>query len=287
MASKLTLDGGVALVTGAASGIGRETALAFADAGAKAVIFADLNLEGAQKAAEESKQGAKHTEYRALAFQLDIAEGSSVQSLVATALVVFGRIDYAVNSAGVDLEKYQSFTPALDMDVFDRSISINVRGAALFVRELIGAMSKQEPPTYVGRYGTRTLGRGSIVLLGSLNSLVPAPGMFSYTTGKHAILGIVKSAVVDTLALQSGIRVNAVCPGFVDTPIVQDCVQVNPIIGQAIAHMSPLKRAASPDEVADYVVFLSSPYASFINGTALPIDSGLSLPAPPPSLLAE
>ncbi|KAJ4394905.1 hypothetical protein N0V93_004125 [Gnomoniopsis smithogilvyi] len=271
----------------AASGIGRETALAFAEAGAKGVIFADINLDGAQKAADESKQGARHVEYCALAIQLDIANDASVQSLVAAAVNEFGRIDYAVNSAGVDLEKYQSFTPALDIDVFDKSISINVRGAALFVRSLIGVMSKQEPPTYTGRYGTRTLGRGSIVLLGSLNSLVPAPGMFAYTTGKHAILGIMKSAAVDALALQSGIRVNAVCPGFVDTPMAQECIKVNPVVGQAIAGISPLKRAAFPDEVADYIVFLSSPSASFINGTALPIDSGLSLPAPPPSLLGE
>lgn len=147
-------------------------------------------------------------------------------------------------------------------------------------------MSRQEAPTYTGRYGTRTLVRGSIVLLGPLNSLVQAPGVFSYTIGKHAILGLMKSAAVDALALQSGIRLNAVCSGFVDTPMVQDCVRVNPIIGQAISGMSPLKRAASPDEGADYIVFLSSPSASFINGAALPIDSGLSLPAPPPSLLA-
>lgn len=191
------------------------------------------------------------------------------------------------NSLQVDLEKYQSFTPALDVDVFDKSISINVRGAALFVRAVIGAMSQQEPlAPHTGRYGTRALGRGSIVLLGSLNSLVPAPGMISYTAGKHAILGIMKSAAVDALALQSGIRVNAVCPGFVDTPMVKDCVRVNPVIGQAVTGMTPLRRAASPDEVADYIIFLSSPSASYINGTALTIDSGLSLPAPPPALLA-
>lgn len=110
-------------------------------------------------------------------------------------------------------------------------------------------------------------------------------GHVSYTTGKHAILGLMKSAAVDALALQSGIRVNAVCPGFVDIPMVQEYVRVNPIIVQAISGMSPLKRAASPDEMTDYIVFLFSPSASSINGTALPIDSGLSLPAPPPSLL--
>lgn len=87
----------------AASGIGRETALAFAEAGAKGVIFADLDVEGAQKVADESKQGAKHAEYRALAVQLDIANEASVQSLVATTLKEFGRVDYAVNSAGVSV----------------------------------------------------------------------------------------------------------------------------------------------------------------------------------------
>lgn len=106
--------------------------------------------------------------------------------------------------------------------------------------------------------------------------------MISYTTGKHAILGIMRSAAVDVLALQAGIRVNAVCPAWVDTPAVQSCIKANPLIGQVIDNMTPLKRAASPDEVADYIVFLSSPSASFINGTALPIDAGLTLPAPPP-----
>lgn len=171
----------------------------------------------------------------------------------------------------------------LDTEIFNKMMNVNVRGTMLFVRALTGAMSQQEPlGTYTGRYGTRTLGRGSIVLLGSTQSLLGAPGMFSYTTGKHAILGIMKSAAVDALALQAGIRVNAICPGWVDTPMVQSCIEANPLVGQVIATMSPLRRAASPDEVADYIVFLSSPSASFINGTALPIDAGFTLPAPPP-----
>lgn len=177
----------------------------------------------------------------------------------------------------------------------------------LFVRAVMGAMAQQEPLTFpgTGRHGTRTLGRGSIVLLGSTNSLVAAPGMLSYTTSKHAVMGLAKAAgkppapplvheaflhklttyvliAVDALALQSSIRVNAVCPCWVDTPMVQNAVKTNPMLGEAIKTLSPLKRAAAPDEVADYIVFLSSPSASFINGTALPIDAGLTLPAPPP-----
>lgn len=174
----------------------------------------------------------------------------------------------------------------------------------LFVRAVMGAMAQQEPLTFpgTGRHGTRTLGRGSIVLLGSTNSLVAAPGMLSYTTSKHAVMGLAKSAGkpplvheaflhklttdmligVDALAVQSSLGVNAVCPCWVDTPMVQNAVKTNPMLGEAIKTFSPLKRAAAPDEVADYIVFLSSPSASFINGTALPIDAGLTLPAPPP-----
>lgn len=166
----------------AASGIGKETALAFAEAGAKGVVFADINLQGAQGVADESRKGAKHAEYRALAVQLDITEEASVQNLVATVLKEFGRVDYAVNSVGLDLEQYKSFTPMLDTDVFNKIINVHVRGTVFFVRALTGAMSQQEPLTYTGRHGTRTLGRGSIVLLGSTNSLAGAPGSKSLST---------------------------------------------------------------------------------------------------------
>ncbi|KAK7736177.1 PFAM short chain dehydrogenase [Cytospora paraplurivora] len=282
MASRLTLDGGIALVTGAASGIGKETVLAYAEAGAKGVVIADINLEAAQQVAEESKKVAKHSDYKVLAVKLDIGDEKSVQGLVTETVKEFGRIDYAVNSAGIDLEGYKSFTPYLDIDLFSKSVDVNIKGAVYFVKAVTSAIAQQEPLSFTGRYGTRSLGRGSIVLVGSVQSYIGAPGMISYTTGKHAILGIMKSAAIDSLALQSHIRVNAVCPGWVDTPMMQDGIKLNPIIGHAVSTMTPLKRAATPDEVADSIIFLSSPSASFINGVALPIDSGLLLPPPPP-----
>ncbi|KAI1088690.1 short chain dehydrogenase [Rostrohypoxylon terebratum] len=283
MASRLTLDGGIALVTGAASGIGKETALAFAEAGARGVVFSDINHEGAEASAEESRKYARHAEYRALAIKVDVTDTESVQSLVTSTVKEFGRVDYAVNSAGIDLENYGSFTPALDLDVFAKMSDTNITGAVRFVRAVTGAMAQQEPLTFPGtsRHGPRSLGRGSIVLLGSTSSLVATPGMISYATAKHAIIGIMKSAAVDALALQSAIRVNDVCPAWVDTPMVQDAIIKDPALKVAIDNITPLKRAASPDEVADYIVFLSSPSGSFINGTALPIDAGLTLPQPP------
>ncbi|TVY73233.1 2-(R)-hydroxypropyl-CoM dehydrogenase [Lachnellula suecica] len=283
MASKLTLDGGIALVTGAASGIGKETALAFAEAGSKGVIFADINEESVKAVAQESRTYAKNAKYEALAVRVDVADAESVDALVKVGIKKFGRIDYAVNSAGIDLENYGSFTPFLDLDVFSKMGNTNITGAVRFVRTVMMAMSQQEPLTFPGthRHGPRSLGRGSIVLLGSTSSLIGAPGMISYTTAKHAIIGIMKSAAVDALALQSAIRVNAVCPGWVDTPMVQAGREKNPMLNHAIETITPLKRAATVDEVADYIVFVSSPSASFINGTALPIDAGMMLPAPP------
>ncbi|KAI1210836.1 short chain dehydrogenase [Annulohypoxylon truncatum] len=282
MASKLTLDGGIALVTGAASGIGKETAFAFAEAGAQGVVFADLNDEGGKAVAEESQKYAKHTKFRALAIKVDIANAESVGRLVSSTVKEFGRVDYAVHCAGIEMENYGSFTPALDLDVFSKISDTNITGAVLFVRAVMGAMAQQEPLTLPGtsRHGPRSLGRGSIVLLGSTSSLLGSPGMISYTTAKHAIIGIMRSAAVDALALQSAIRVNAVCPAWVDTRMVRDAVETNSMLKHAIDNITPFKRAASVDEVADYIVFLSSPSASFINGTALPIDAGLSLPAP-------
>lgn len=94
----------------------------------------------------------------------------------------------------IDLDNYKSFTPFLDVNLFSKMVDVNIKGAVYFVRALTGAMAKQEPLSYTGRHGTRSLGRGSIVLLGSTQSYIGAPGMISYTAGKHAILGIMKSA---------------------------------------------------------------------------------------------
>lgn len=282
MASTLSHVGGIALVAGAASGIGKDTGFAFAEAGVHAVVFADLNEEGAKQAAAESKKYAKHAEYRAIAVRLDITDEESVKSLVATTVKEFGRIDYAVNSAGIELENYGSFTPAVDVNVIAKMNDVGIKGALLFVSAVMRAMAQQEPRKYSGRHGERSLGKGSIVLLGSTNSLCAAPGMAAYTAAKHAVIGITRSAAVDALAVKSEIRVNAVCPSWVDTPMVQDAKKTNPLLGTIIEQISPLKRPATPDEVSDYIVFLCSPSASHINGTALPIDAGITLPAPPP-----
>lgn len=141
-------------------------------------------------------------------------------------------------------------------------------------------MAEQEPLTHTTlRHGTRSLGRGSIVNLGSINAYIGAPGMLSYATSKHAVIGITKSRVwmIAMDCTKSHIRVNAVCPSWVDTPMMQASLQRVPQLGQAIQTFSPLHRAATVEEVADYIVFLCSPSATYINGTGLCIDAGITV----------
>ncbi|KAI0153203.1 NAD(P)-binding protein [Xylariaceae sp. FL1272] len=276
MASMVTLDGGFALVTGAASGLGRESAIAFAAAGAEGVLFADIDVQGAEKAAEESKQYAKSSKYRAEFVEVDVTSEESVNKMVAFAKEKFGRIDYSVNSAAIG-NISRARAPHIKADVFRKTIETNVTGTMLCVSAVTRLMMEQEPHTYTSRYGTRSLGRGSIVNLGSLNSYIAYPGTLSYTTSKHAIIGITRAAAMDCRRDQ--IRVNAVCPFYVDTPMMQTSIERNPGLNEMIKGASPLGRAATVDEVADYIIFLSSPSASYINGTGLAIDAGVTLTA--------
>ena len=144
-------------------------------------------------------------------------------------------------------------------------------------RAVTHAMTKQEPVTYENHRGKRTLGRGCIINIGSVNSFVAVPGMLNYTTSKHAVIGLTKSAAIDNL--KSYIRVNAVCPSWVNTPMLQEACQRQPELEAIIQKASPLQRAATMEEVADYVVYLCSPSASYINGTAICMDAGAALTA--------
>ncbi|KAL9012830.1 MAG: hypothetical protein Q9173_002422 [Seirophora scorigena] len=252
MAGKISVDG-VALITGAAAGIGKETGFAFAEAGARV-----LQAPGVP----------------CIAVKVDIVDEESVDAMVRSAMDEFGKIDYSVNSAGMG-NVSGAMTPNVKVDVFSKTIETNGRGTMLCVRAVSKAMAGQEPLTHQGRRGSRDLGRGSIVNLGSVNSYCAAPGMMPYTASKHAVVGITKTAAIDNG--KNGIRVNAVCPSWVDTPMMQASLERIPPLGGIIKAASPLGRAAEPEEVADYIVFLCSPSASYINGTGLIVDAGLTL----------
>lgn len=251
--------------------------MAFAEAGARAVVFADANEQGARDAAEESKSISRNADYRSLALKVDIASEDSVQRMVDTTVNEFGRVDYSVNSAGIG-NIAPALTPDVDVDVFTKTMDINIKGTLLCVRAVSKAMSKQDPLTYTSRrYGTRSLGRGSIVNLGSINSYMVAPGQSSYVASKHAVVGITKSAAMD--CIKHNIRVNSVCPAFTDTAMLRAGFGRAPGLEQIVATATPLRRSAVAEEIADYIVFLCSPSASYINGTGLSIDSGITLTA--------
>ncbi|KAM0168511.1 hypothetical protein ACHAPF_010930 [Botrytis cinerea] len=268
---------GIALVTGGAAGNGEETGFAFAEAGASGVIFADLNIEGAKASAEKSKEFATNPQYRTLALEVNTTEPGSVQAMVDFTIKEFGRIDYFVNSAGVGATSLAP-TSDIDIDNFDETFAVNARGTMLCLRAVTKAMAAQEPRKVKGRHGDeRSLGRGCIVNLGSGLSYGAGPGMMAYVASKHAVMGITKVAALDNA--KHGIRVNALCPSWVKTPMLERSLSRWADLEKVIQTVSPAKRAATPEEVANVAVFLCSPSASYINGTGLLIDAGMMVTA--------
>ncbi|KAE8360912.1 hypothetical protein BDV27DRAFT_133828 [Aspergillus caelatus] len=279
----ITLDGGIALVTGAASGIGKETVFALAQAGVEGIILADLNHSGSESVAKESQKWATHPEFRATAVQVDVSDETAVNNMVDVAVKGFGRIDYCVHSAGMGSISGAT-TEHLKVDVYDQTMTVNARGTMLVLRAVSAEMAKQEPRMHQSaRHGTsRSLGRGSIVVVSSVNGTMVAPGMLSYAASKHAVAGIAKTAAIDNI--KNHIRVNIVAPFYTETPMFEASLKRVPELGAAIKAITPLKRAAIPEEVADPIVFLCSSAASYTNGATLIIDSGITLTIPRTSL---
>ncbi|MCJ1390657.1 hypothetical protein MMC18_003518 [Xylographa bjoerkii] len=270
---KIDLDG-VALVVGAGGGLGQECAYSLAQAGAKVIVFADINEEAAQAAAEISKKHASNPEYRPLVYKVDVTDADSVQNMMAFTSKECGRVDYAVNSAGIE---NLSYAPMADSSVedYDKVMDVNAKGTMLCVRAQLKAMLSQHSRSYTSRTGERDIGRGAIVNIASAMAHAAVPGRMAYTTSKHAVLGITKAAAIEYAA--QGIHVNAVCPTWVWTKLVQDEVKKDPTALRMVEAVVPLKRMAEAEEVADVVAFLCSPSASYINGTSLMIDAGATL----------
>ncbi|RDW79385.1 short-chain dehydrogenase [Coleophoma cylindrospora] len=265
---------GVALVTGAGSGIGRDCAIAFAVEGASAVAFADINLNTAQKAADEAKAKANNPNLRTLAIQVDVSNERSVELMVQKVQDEFGRIDYSVNSAGIGVQSPRPVTDTV-MDEFQAFFDINVKGTMLCVRAVSQVMKFQEPRVIEGRNGARNVGRGTIVNLGSANSFVAAPAIVQYTSAKHAIMGITKTAALD-LAPYS-IRVNAVCPSWVETPMVDRAFSSQQEMFTALVKSLPAGRIATQEEVSDVILFLSGPKSTYVTGVGWIVDGGTTL----------
>jgi len=244
--------GKVALVTGGSSGIGRATAQIFAREGAK-VVVADVNVEGS----EETVGLIRAAGGEAVFLKTDVAQATEVEAMVKKAVETYGRLDCAFNNAGIE----GALQPTIEYDVtvWDRVLSINLRGVWLCMKTEIRQMLSQ--------------GGGAIVNTASAAGLVAVPGMSAYVAAKHGVVGLTKTAALEYA--KAGIRVNAVCPGGVDTPMVQRVFSNNPQFAEAAASAEPVGRLAQPAEIGEAVVWLCSDAASFVTGLPMAVDGGM------------
>ncbi|EXJ85877.1 hypothetical protein A1O1_06246 [Capronia coronata CBS 617.96] len=254
---------GVGFITGAASGIGKATAFSFAKHGAKALAIADLNASAVKQVGAEIKKSFPAVEV--LPLQLDVTNEQAIDDAVAATASKFGRIDYAVNNAGIS----GTLDASADLSTADwrKVVEVNMHGVWMSSRAEIRQMLKQEPlePNSV-RYG-----RGTIVNMASMYGVVGTamhiPAV-AYTASKHAVLGFTKT---DAVAYAShGIRINAICPGYVATPLLKEATASGAM--QKEIERTPAGRLAETEEIADSIAFLASPMSSFMYGAGLVVD---------------
>jgi NAD(P)-dependent dehydrogenase (short-subunit alcohol dehydrogenase family) len=244
--------GKVALVTGAGGGIGLATATAFAEAGAS-VIVADRDAERIGTAAE----GLRAAGHKAIGVTCDVTERAQVTAMIAQAVRTYGRLDAAFNNAGINSDS----APLLETgdDEFDRIINVNLRGVWHCMKAELRQITAQRS--------------GAIVNCASIGGMVGSKGRSAYAASKHAVLGLTRSAALEYAA--QGIRINAVCPGMIHTPMAIEVTKhYDPEIVKAMVAQEPIGRFGEPEEIAAAVVWLCSPAASFMVGHAMAVDGG-------------
>ncbi len=246
------MQGKVVLVTGAGSGIGRASALAFAREGAK-VVVSDIDAAGG----EETVRLARAAGGEAAFIRADVTKSAEVEALVAQAVARFGRLDAAHNNAGISGAR----GPAADLaeDDWDRVHDTNLKGTWRCVKHEVRQMLKQ--------------GSGAIVNTSAASALAGSKGSSTYMAAVAGVLGLTRSAALDYA--EAGIRINAVCPGVIDTPLIRKMMSANPQAEAQFAARVPMKRLGKPEEIAELVVWLCSDAASYVTGQAFLADGGM------------
>jgi NAD(P)-dependent dehydrogenase (short-subunit alcohol dehydrogenase family) len=248
----LHLEGKVALITGGGSGIGRAAALAFAREGAR-VAVADISLETATETASLLSASGAHS----AAFASDVARAEEVEALVAQTVERFGRLDCAFNNAGIEGGPPGTRLHEYAEDVWDRVVNVDLKGVWLCMKYEITAML--------------LAGGGAIVNTSSIAGLVGG-GNSAYVASKHGVVGLTRRAALEYGP--AGIRVNAVCPGSIRTPMLERLFRAAPEREGLLVEQAPLGRLGQPEEVAEAVIWLCSDAASFVTGHALVVDGG-------------
>lgn len=242
-------DNKVAIVTGGSFGIGQATAIAFAKRGAK-VVIADMTEN------QETLDIIKANGGTAMFVKCDVSRDGDVKRMIEQTIQAYGRLDYAYNNAGT--EGATAPTHEHTEENWDRTLNVNLKGVWLCMKYEIREMLQQ--------------GKGAIVNCASVAGLIGFPGAPAYVASKHAVVGLTKTAALENA--KTGIRVNAVCPGVIKTPMTDRATGKQKEIEKAFENMEPTGRMGQPEEVAEAVMWLCSDSASFVTGQPLAVDGG-------------
>lgn len=254
-------SGKAAIVTGGASGIGRVAAQIFAREGARVIVATDANIKGGEETVDLIKSAGGEAAF----FKCDVSVAAEVEAMVSRCVELYGSLDYAFNNAGIgpDGRRVPVFALAeCPEEIWDRTININLKGVWLCMKYEIQQMLKQKRS-------------GAIVNTSSVGAVKPAPGFCAYNASKSGLIALTKTAAIEYA--EAGIRVNVILPALTERTLLMEYLTgSDPGAEERIMEMIPMKRLATPEDMAEAVIWLCSEEASFITGHAMPVDGGMA-----------